>query len=93
MVASGGHSHVDLRSAELGQRSAAVVIHHPGAHEPGSDPEVVVHCADGSQQGRLRILSEERIHAGGVARGSKIQSVHRTAGCEAGAGYVGRNPS
>ena len=60
---------------------------------PGCNAQAIVHRTDGPQQGRLHILSEERIHSRGVARGGEIQGVHGAAGREAGAGYVGRNPS
>ena len=84
---------MNLRSAELGQHSGAVVIHHPGAHEAGCDAQVVVHRADGPQQGRLHILGEEHVHARGVARGGEVQGVHSAAGREAGAGDVCGHPA
>ena len=72
---------MDLCPAELGQHG-----HHPGAHEAGCDAQVVVHRADGPQQGRLHVLGEEGVHSRGVARGGEVQGVHGAAGHGRGAG-------
>ena len=87
VIAPGGHSHVDLRPTKLCQYCGAVIIYYPGTHKPGC--KVIVHRADGPQQGRLYILSEERIHSRGVAP----EAVTALLAVWAGAGYVGRNPS
>ena len=84
---------MDLHPAELRKHRGAVIIHHPRTHQPGCDAQVIVHRTDGPQQGRLHILSEERIHSRGVARGGEVQSVHGAAGREAGAGDVCGHPA
>ena len=50
------------------------------------DAQVIVHRTDGPQQGRLHMLSEERIHSRGAVRDGEIRGVHGAAGCKAGAG-------